>query len=162
MSTLMQSLRGQNGESRDLGQIWCVKITHACENPRTSDCRHNVQVIICTMTPVAYNSYDSLRLFIFFAGQHGKEKLPGWRVIAPIKESAFLLITACGRSRTHQRNIGPQKIQSKVLLQNLFAYNITFHVCCFWSSLLSYELCNECCLFFIWRPQFLEIIVDMA
>ena len=125
MSTLMQSLRGQNGESRDLGQIWCVKITHACENPRTSDCRHNVQVIICTMTPVAYNSYDSLRLFIFFAGQHGKEKLPGWRVIAPIKESAFLLITACGRSRTHQRNIGPQKIQSKVLLQNLFAYNIT-------------------------------------
>ena len=43
-----------------------VKITHACENPRTSDCRHNVQVIIYTMTPVAYNSYDSLRLLIFF------------------------------------------------------------------------------------------------
>ena len=61
-----ESLRGQNSESCDLGQVWCVKITHACENPRTSDCRHNVQVIICTVTPVAYYSYDSLRLLIFF------------------------------------------------------------------------------------------------
>ena len=54
-----ESLRGQNSESCDLGQVWCVKITHACENPRTSDCRHNVQVIICSVTPRAYNSHDS-------------------------------------------------------------------------------------------------------
>ena len=136
MSTLMQSLRGQNGESRDLGQIWCVKITHACENPRTSDCRHNVQVIICTMTPVAYNSYDSLRLLIFFCWT-AWEGETAWLARNCANQGVSISID---HSLWTVQDPSTQYWTSEDSKLVCLQYH---HMCHCWSCLFSYDLCNQ-------------------